>query len=211
MNKILNINQFQLKGWRFGELEQFLELDLIGEDVWLAGGAIRSFLKKHDGKISDYDLFFKNLDKVTETRAKLETAGARLIFECPEGKLYTYKFDDTGYVDHDEYVAGMKIQLITEREYPNLLSVILSFDIGACMGGFDGNNLIIASRMIKDVASNRISLNILTYPVATLKRIVKYARKGYKYGTIASEFVNELIKMAREGTLTDESMRIYID
>ncbi len=213
MNKILQIHNKKIKPHKYALLEEFLELELLNKDVFLAGGSIRSFLMKNtETKINDYDIFFLNLSLVNSVREKLVVAGAKLIFQCPEGKLFTYKFPDEGYVDIDDYRAGMKIQLICERAYIDPVQCIMSFDMGACMGAFDDEYLYIASQMVKDVVSKNLTLNILTYPIATLKRIIKYNRKGYKTSDISKKFVEEIIDQTIHGQTWDvENLRVYID
>lgn len=49
----------------------------------------------------------------------------------------------------------------------------------------------------------------LSYPVATLKRIVKYANKGYNISKVAQEFVRMVNN--HNSQYSEEEMRGYID
>ncbi len=144
-------------------------------------------------------------------REKLLAAGAKLIFECPEGKLYPYKFPNTP-IDQDVFEIGAKVQLITEKPFINPIQLILGFDFGATCGAYDGVNFYIHPKMIKDIKTKTLSLIQLTYPIATLKRIVKYAKKGYKIHKIAEEFIMDMLTFVTNGGNYDaEGLRIYID
>lgn len=66
--------------------------------------------------------------------------------------------------------------------------------------------------MIRDVNRKRLTLMSLTYPVATLKRFVKYARKGYDINKAAVQFVRSISELAADGIgFTDGQMRFYVD
>ncbi len=210
-DKIFIFNSEKLKEWRTEALNSFLDLDILSGGVWLAGGAIRSILAKGDEEISDFDLFFSDFDVVTIIREKLIARGAVLVYECPEGKLYTYKFPNIP-IGEDKFELGMKIQLITERKYFSPQDIISSFDFGATCGVFDGRYFYIHTRMVKDVTSRTLSLLNLTYPVATLKRIVKYSKKGYRTHEVSKQFVEMLQRqIINNGSLSEDSLRFYID
>lgn len=210
MNKILQINPNKLKKSRLDFLEPIFDFNIIGRGVWLAGGALRT-LFKNETKVDDYDLFFSDLRLVPWVKQELIKAGMELIFECPQGKLFTYKFPDKP-IAQDEFEKGIKIQLICEREYLNPTDLILSFDFFACCAAFDGNHFYIHSKMVKDVKAKRLSLLNLAYPIATFKRIIKYAKKGYNTSKIAEDFVKLLIEDTIHGRVfSPEDLRIYVD
>ncbi len=90
MNKILQIKESALKSYRTVYLWDILDSGLIGNGVWLSGGALRTLFKP-ETKVDDFDLFFQNLDLVQTTRERVEALGGQLIYECPLGYLFTYK------------------------------------------------------------------------------------------------------------------------
>jgi len=63
--------------------------------VMLAGGALRTIIDRND-EVCDFDLFFKTELALSNCRTVLAAIGT-LIFECPEGRLFTYKVGDQKY------------------------------------------------------------------------------------------------------------------
>ena len=176
--------------------QTFLTYELINDHVWLAGGAIRSAIM--DEPIADYDLFFYSIIDSFNTIIRLEELGAELIFKCPEGKLTSFK------------LHGMKIQCITEDFYASMVDLINTFDITACRYVTDGKIILTYYSSVRDTLSKKINLHRVMYPVATLKRIAKYAFKGYKLTNKASKFFVEGVyeKGLRQDPL---NTRVYID
>ena len=100
-------------------------LSIIKDGVVLAGGALRSLVDPDDTP-QDYDLFFTDTSKIEYVKGCLLCKGYSKVFECPEGKLTTFKNEDT------------KVQLINKREYTDCSDIISSFDITACCAAYDG-------------------------------------------------------------------------
>lgn len=95
-----------------------------------------------------------------------------MVYTYPKGFLYTYK-------KKSFFGKLVKVQLIVERYYSSLEELINSFDIVACCAATDGNEIVYNDNFIQYVSNKIITINKLSYPVATLGRIVKYAKKGY--------------------------------
>ncbi len=74
----------------------------------------------------------------------------------------------------------MKIQLITKRFYENVEDLIDSFDINACRIALYQNNIYINKVTINDIKKKLVTLNTITHPNSTFRRIMKYSKKGYK-------------------------------
>jgi hypothetical protein len=176
--------------------QSFLSYNLINDGVWLAGGAIRSAIM--DEPIADYDLFFNSNIYSFNTIIRLEELGAELIFKCPEGKLTSFK------------LHGMKIQCITEDYYPSMESLVDTFDITACRYATDGKVIYTRYSSVRDTLSKKINLHRVTYPVATMKRVAKYAFKGYKLTDKASKLFVEDIYEKGEKKIPLNT-RVYID
>jgi hypothetical protein len=178
------------------ELSPFLKLDIINDNVWLAGGAIRSVINKEP--IFDYDLFFKTTIDAANTRVKLEGMGADIKFKCPLGLLTTYMLDD------------MKMQCITENFYPSLESLIDTFDITACRYATDGKKIYTRYSSVRDTISKKINFHRVDFPVATMKRVAKYAAKGYTFTSNAAQlFVQDVYSKGLQGR--ELNTRVYID
>lgn len=177
-------------------LMPFLQCNLLNNDVWLAGGALRAIIAGE--AISDYDLFFRNGLVAAKTRVEIESLGAETIFKCPEGKLTTYM------------LHGMKIQCITENFYPSMEELIDTFDITACRYATDGTRFISTYSAVRDTLKRKINLHRVDFPVASMKRIAKYANKGYVMTSKAALFFTDLIY--QRGQRNEElNTRIYID
>jgi hypothetical protein len=174
------------------EIEQ-----LIWDGWWLAGGAIRASFAD-DEEIMDYDLFFKNKLCAAGASIKLEELGYKVIFNCPEGKLTTYKKDN------------IKVQIITENFYSDVESLINTFDIKACRVVFDGKFIYGYYSSIRDIIKKSIKLHRVDFPAATMKRIAKYIKKGYTLDNQAIKFFIDTIYSAGFAH-KDIDRRFYID
>lgn len=168
--------------------------------VYLAGGFIRSIF---DGTpVKDYDLFFTDEYARDSVKQELVANGAKNIFTCPEGKLFTYQ------------VGSVKIQLICERYYATPKELIDSFDIRAsmfCLSFGYGPKLHTYTGAIQDARRKHIHLNKVTYPFATFNRINKYIAKGYYLTREAcQQYVEESHALSVTGDTTD-LWRAYID
>lgn len=161
----------------------------------LAGGSLRVLVDPTD-EIKDYDLFFLSEEALWSTLSLIESMGGKKVFECPEGLLRTYRID------------GVKYQLISKEFYGTLESVIEDFDITACCAAFDGKEIVYHRRFISDNLNKQVHLNKITYPVATMKRIAKYAEKGFYLTNYA---VMDFIKYCAENELDENNLKFYID
>jgi hypothetical protein len=190
----------KLKVARFGKLYSGLydlkEMGVTGQhQVWLAGGALRSILDKND-VVCDFDLFFPNVETLEEVKRKLTDWGYKKVFQCPQGKLATFKLDDT------------KIQCISQAFYSDPGELIHTFDLSPGYGALDllNGRLYLHEQFIRDVKQKKARLMNLTHPVATFNRIVKYKDKGYHVRPAIEEYVRRL-----NPTIDAEGMRWYID
>lgn len=178
------------------QIKEFIDLNLLEDGIWLAGGALRSVIG--DEPIADYDLFFRHGLVAAKTRVELESKGFETVFKCPEGKLTTYKKGD------------MKVQCITENYYPSMQDLLDTFDISACRYATDGTVFISYYSAIRDTLKKQINLHRVDYPVATLKRVAKYAAKGYKLTSKAATYFTQIVY--DRGVRGEElNTRVYID
>jgi hypothetical protein len=152
----------------------------IGNGVYLAGGAIRNLLNdvKND---KDYDFFFASSADLTTWETNLLKTGKK-VFE--NTFCNTYKLS----VDNQE----IKIQAIKHQFYTSLEDLLNSFDYTICMFGYDGSNLICGDYSLWDLSSKSLIVNKITYPVASIRRLIKYSKYGFKVcnGTISTILQN---------------------
>jgi hypothetical protein len=186
-----------IKKHKFSLIQEFLDLNFLSEEIVLAGGSLRSLINS-DEIISDYDLFFLgenfvNNKEILEKKI-LELGGVK-SFQCELDELRTFSLN------------GSKIQFITTPACSDVFRLLDSFDINACRFAFDGVNFYFFKQSIKDILKKHITIHKVTYPVATLKRIAKYNKKGYKITLAAKEFV---LQVANNG-LDMDLEKVYVD
>lgn len=198
----INLHKSRARGIR-AQLGMFLDLGFLNtETTWLAGGALRAatynMMETCNEEIADYDMFFRDSLAAAKVEVELESLGGETIFKCPEGKLTTVRYN------------GMKIQLITEFFYDDMTHLINTFDINACRYATDGDIMVTRYSAIRDTLKHEISLHRIDFPVATMKRIVKYINKGYKLtSACATDFVSHIYLLGTNREPLDN--RIYID
>jgi hypothetical protein len=196
-------------------------LDIFRYGCFVAGGSTRSLLNQEE--VADFDVFFThepmtveliesfdavdfgsasgNVEKkityspaVHAIRERLKQEKYKLVFSCPEGKLFTYKQGD------------IKIQLILEC-WGTPQEVIGGFDFNATCAALDDEFFYFSREFIKDEKTKKLSINTVTYPAATIKRLIKYKDKGYDINGAIVEFMENI-----SGQVFDrEMLRLYID
>lgn len=171
-------------------------LNIVGNGVVLAGGALRNCIDPDD-TICDYDLFFTDLAKVDTVRDYFEGLYYDLIFVCPKGELYTYINAD-----------GVKVQLITKKVYSSAEEIAMAFDICACCASWDGNVVHKHERFVFDNLNKLININKIEFPVASMKRIAKYIKKGFH---LTPEASLKFVSLVNGITLTEDNTRMYVD
>jgi hypothetical protein len=152
-------------------------LEILGFDgVYLAGGLLRTITSSTEElspEKTDIDLFFKDEGSLNRVKSWLEITEYKKVYQCPEGKLATYVFLD------DEDCEKWKIQLISVDFYPDTESLIDSFDFTCTMFGTDGKEFVFHKDAIRDTEEKHLVFHKITYPSSTLRRMMKYSRKGY--------------------------------
>lgn len=161
----------------------------------LAGGSLRTILNCAAEKVSDFDLFFKGFQGVTALREKLLSNGWSNTFSCPQEKLFSYKKGEH------------KIQLICEREYFSPIELIESFDITACVIAYHEGTVFFTREFVRSVFKKQARIQNVSFPVATIKRIVKYAQKGYSISKASEDFVRLTSGISFQG----DDFRHYLD
>lgn len=168
-----------------------------GNKVFLGGGVFRSFIDKND-EIQDLDLFFKDSETFNEVDKFLSEKGYVEKFRCPQNLLITYE-------DGED-----KIQLIIKEAYNSSEDLVNTFDLSPCRAAttLDGEDLYICKTFTTSVLNKTMKIVNIGYPVATLKRVLKYKMKGYKIKT--KQLENFIVKV-NEMELNSENMAFYVD
>lgn len=168
-----------------------------GSKVFLGGGVFRSFIDKDD-EVQDLDLFFKDSKTFNEVDKFLAEKGYVEKFRCPENLLITYE-------DGED-----KIQLIIKEAYNSSKDLVNTFDLSPCRAAttLDGEDLYVCKTFTSSVLNKAMKVVNIEYPVATLKRILKYKMKGYK---IKTSQIEDFIVKVNKMELNSENMAYYVD
>lgn len=167
----------------------------LDSNTILAGGSLRTILNCAAEKVSDFDLFFKSFQGVPALREKLLAAGWENVFSCPEEKLFTYK------------KGSHKLQLICETEFSSPAQLIESFDLTPCVSAYYDGEIFFTREFVRSVFKKRARIQNVSFPIATIKRIVKYAQKGYSISMAAED----LIRLTNGISFDGSDFRHYID
>ena len=161
---------------------------------YCAGGSVRSILD--DSDIHDYDFFFGSEESLIKMKMHLNNYG-KCIFECPNNTFTSYMY------------CGHKIQLIHFKFYSSAAELIRSFDFTICQFVYDGINITTSNIALKDLINKRLRLNVLTFPAATIKRIEKYTRYGFK---AHSSLYSQIVLLIKENhPLIEDFELVYVD
>lgn len=137
---------------------------------WIAGGAIRRTIMAQEPD-SDFDFFFRDADQLETFRMGLESRGFSLFRESEHHMHYR------GHIDGDPMMRD--IQLIRFQFYPDSAAVIDSFDFTLCQVAFDGMRLTVGDFTLWDLGRKRLAVNKITFPVSSMRRLLKYTRQGF--------------------------------
>jgi len=128
---------------------------------WIAGGAITSAITGE--KINDFDLFSPTPEKL---RDRLKKSIGYTTFE------------------HDFFtnfrIANQKVQVITRYSPESQEAIFNTFDFTINCGAYDGLTFAYHDRFWQDIATKRLVVNELFFPLKTMERVAKYSRRGYK-------------------------------
>ena len=144
-------------------------LTAVGGDAWCAGGAIRRTLISQPLD-SDFDFFFRNADHLAGWEKNLPDT-LKLVRETEQHKHWR------GPVGGSE--LPVDIQAIRFKFYDSAEAVIDSFDYTITQFALDGQVLVTTPYALWDLGRKRLAIHKVTYPVATMRRMLKYARQNF--------------------------------
>ena len=137
---------------------------------WLAGGALRRTLAGRPLD-SDFDYFFRDAEQLATFAQGLEARGLKKVRETEH------------HVQYKGHLAGamrdVDVQLIRFRYYDTPCAVIDSFDYTICQFAFDGLSVTCGDYSLWDLGRRRLVINRITYPVSTMRRLLKYTKQGF--------------------------------
>lgn len=144
-------------------------LNAIQGDAWCAGGAIRRTISGQPLD-SDFDFFFRDADRMAKWERRLPTT-LRLVRETEHHKHWR------GTIDGSE--IPIDVQAIKFRFYDRAEEVIDSFDYTITMFCLDKSDLVTTPLALWDLGRKKLAIHKITYPVATMRRLLKYGKQGY--------------------------------
>lgn len=148
-------------------------MDILEQSpTFLAGGFLRQMLDAAplSPEITDIDLFFQHSWVFESVKSFLENLdGFEKVFQCPENKLATFVHKPTGW----------KYQCIAVDFYPTTLDVVESFDFTTTCFGTNGKEFVFHKDAVSDTLNKNLRWNKITHPASSLRRMMKYARKGF--------------------------------
>lgn len=128
---------------------------------WVAGGAITSAVTNE--KINDYDIFSPDPELIINV---LLASSVQATFETENFVNFRFK--------------NKKIQIIKRYKPHSPEEIFEKFDFTVVCGAYDGKNFYCHDRFWQDVANRKLVVNATTFPLKTMERVAKYARRGYK-------------------------------
>lgn len=128
---------------------------------WIAGGAVTAAIT--GDKINDFDLFSPTPELL---RDKLKEAVGFATFE--HGFFTNFR------------IANQKVQVITRYSPESQEAIFNTFDFTINCGAYDGLTFAHHDRFWQDIATKRLVVNELFFPLKTMERVAKYSRRGYK-------------------------------
>lgn len=144
-------------------------LGFVRNGAWCAGGAIRRTLIKQ-ALDSDFDFFFRSGDHLADWEKALPST-LSLVRETEHHKSWKGPVGDSA--------IPVEIQAIRFRYYESAAEVIDSFDYTITQFALDGDNLITTPEALWDLGRKKLAIHKVTYPVATMRRMLKYSSQGF--------------------------------
>ena len=179
--------------------ELFRVIQPIRNGAWIARGAIRRTLIRQ-ALDSDFDFFFKSQEAMDEWAGKLPST-MKLVRETPHHKHWR------GTLEGSE--LPIDVQAIRFRFYESAEAVIDSFDYTVTMFALDGDTLVTTAEALWDLGRKKLAIHKVTYPVATLRRMLKYTRQGF---TVCGGCMATLLRETAQNPEALSSLNIqYVD
>ena len=160
-----NFEEFCLRSGCEPDRVMEIKKKLSVEGSWLGGGAIRRTLIKQVLD-SDFDFFFTNVDTKDSFVEKAKGLG---FVVTRETKHHTQLEGTLG-----DSKLPIIVQAIHFRYYDKPEDVIDSFDYTITQFVLSGDDLITTAESLWDLGRKRLAVHKITYPVATMRRMLKY-------------------------------------
>ncbi len=195
----------------------------LGEVAILAGGFFERMLLGQEPK--DLDLFFRNSSDLisalriihegqTQDLDDLDEDEEPSIFQDYElvTDLSTINKEHVRFIEFkDKKNLKPKIQLMRTMWYKSPEHVIDTFDFTAAQFAVFEGKLYMNPLSSIDVARKRLVLHRMTFPSSTLRRMVKYAQKGYYICPGSFQNIAQEVATANQTLPSGMSEMVYVD
>lgn len=173
------------------------------EGPWIAGGALRSLVANED-HVSDYDFFFKDKEQLEMFRSIMESsASIKILSKKSNDHCDTYSI----VIPNKEY-NKFEVQLVHISYYESPQLLLDSFDYTICQFAYDGDSFFTGEFSILDLMRRRLAVNVITYPVSSVRRMIKYTNKGF---LACSGCITEVLKKVAVDPMSLDTTITYID
>ena len=171
---VVNLREFHARS----SDEDFIETEL-GKAVallprcsvdgpWLAGGSLRRMLLGQRLE-SDLDFFFRNETQLASFRETVEDMGLEKKRETEHHVHYRGMVGDT----------QRDVQCIRFAYSSSADAVVDRFDFTICQFAYDGERLTVGEHALWDLGRKRLAVHKITYPVSSMRRLLKYGAQGF--------------------------------
>lgn len=151
---------------------------------------------------SDFDLF---LNSGKDANEKVEMIfEAFIVLGSVRENAFNRSF--TALIEGEEF----KVQSIKFNTFVLLENVLDSFDFTICQCGMSGNDKIFATEnAMLDLSRKLLVPHKITYPVASIRRILKYTNQGYYM--CSGSMQDFLLKSAEKEEAIKGNPVLYLD
>lgn len=138
-------------------------------NFWIAGGSVRDLLARD--RVKDFDLFFADQNAFNAVRMYLNTYGPKVIGETANSvRLQFPATSPFGAVQFD----------LVKRYFPSALECIAQFDFTINCAAITREGYFYCHKnFFVDMTTKRLMVNALPFPVDSMRRIIKYVKRGY--------------------------------
>jgi hypothetical protein len=183
--------------------EEYVLRKSIGEELFslfgkyncvIAGGAITSIFSGNI--IKDYDVYFHNKEDLQALRQEKNWSSETMVSKIlsKTDNSITLSVNQGASIGHSDANNKVVIQLILLEDLicSEVKKIIEQFDFTVCMGAYDfqTNSFVFDKDFLKHLSQRSLVYNANSkYPFASLYRVIKYIKKGFKISGI------EMIKL----------------
>lgn len=139
-------------------------------DCWLGGGAIRRTLIGQPLD-SDFDFFFMNADALESFKGRCDKAGLVKVKETKHHIQFEGKLEGSELL--------IVVQAIFFKYYDTRFDVLDSFDYTITQFLYAGDSMWTTPEALWDLGRKRLVIHKVSYPVATMRRMLKYTNQGF--------------------------------